>query len=103
MQSAIVHTEWVDVLGSNVDLAGAEIDLISLPRREYRLKDVLDRVQEAYDFVIIDCPPSLEKPDTQLSVCSRFLYGAAANRVLCAGGSVAVDGNRALGTAWTQS
>ena len=59
VQSAIVHTEWVDVLGSNVDLAGAEIDLISLPRREYRLKDVLDRVQEAYDFVIIDCPPSL--------------------------------------------
>ena len=59
VQSAIVHTEWVDVLGSNADLAGAEIDLISLPRREYRLKDVLDRVQEAYDFVIIDCPPSL--------------------------------------------
>ena len=59
VQSAIVHTEWVDVLGSNVDLAGAEIDLISLPRREYRLKDVLDKVQAEYDFVIIDCPPSL--------------------------------------------
>ena len=42
-----------------MDLAGAEIDLISLPRREYRLKDVLDKVQSEYDFVIIDCPPSL--------------------------------------------
>ena len=48
-----------DVLGANVDLAGAEVDLLSLPRREYRLKDVLDRVRADYDFIIVDCPPSL--------------------------------------------
>ena len=59
VRAAIVHTEWVDVLGANVDLAGAEVDLLSLPRREYRLKDVLDRVRADYDFIIVDCPPSL--------------------------------------------
>lgn len=59
VRAAIEHTEWVDVLGSNVDLAGAEIDLISLPRREFRLKDVLDQVRDDYDFIIVDCPPSL--------------------------------------------
>lgn len=59
VRAAIIHTEWVDVLGSNVDLSGAEIDLISLPRREYRLKDVLDQVRADYDYIIIDCPPSL--------------------------------------------
>ena len=59
VRAAIEHTEWVDVLGANVDLAGAEVDLISLPRREDRLKDVLDRVRADYDFIIVDCPPSL--------------------------------------------
>ena len=49
----------MDVLGANVDLAGAEVDLISLPRREYRLKDVLDKIRTDYDYIIIDCPPSL--------------------------------------------
>ena len=58
-KAAVVHTEWVDVLGSNVDLAGAEVDLIALPRREYRLKDVLEPLRDDYDFIIIDCPPSL--------------------------------------------
>ncbi|MFI3227004.1 MAG: AAA family ATPase [Clostridia bacterium] len=59
IKKAIVSTEWVDVLGSNVNLAGAEIDLISLENREYRLKSVLDQVRDDYDYIIIDCPPSL--------------------------------------------
>ena len=59
VRAAVIHTEWVDVLGANVDLAGAEVDLISLPRREYRLKDVLDKIRTDYDYIIIDCPPSL--------------------------------------------
>lgn len=59
VRAAVIHTEWVDVLGANVDLAGAEVDLISLPRREYRLKDVLDKIRADYDYIIIDCPPSL--------------------------------------------
>ncbi len=58
-KSAIIKTQWMDVLASNTDLAGAEIDLIGLPEREYRLKRVLDPLRPDYDFIIIDCPPSL--------------------------------------------
>ncbi|MBD5158053.1 MAG: ParA family protein [Butyrivibrio sp.] len=49
----------LDILPSNVNLAGAEIDLIGVDNREYILKDKLGGIAEKYDFVIIDCPPSL--------------------------------------------
>ncbi len=58
-KKAIIHTKWVDLLGSNTDLAGAEIDLLGLERREYRLRDVLAPVKNSYDYIFIDCPPSL--------------------------------------------
>ncbi|MBU3694514.1 MAG: ParA family protein [Rhodocyclaceae bacterium] len=48
-----------DLLPANRQLAGAELDLIELPRREHRLADVLARRRADYDFVLIDCPPSL--------------------------------------------
>jgi chromosome partitioning protein len=48
-----------DVLGANRDLAGAEVELVSLERREARLKTALAAVDAEYDFVLIDCPPSL--------------------------------------------
>ncbi len=56
---AIVHTDWADVLGANVNLAGAEIDLIEMEHREYRLKMVLEQIREEYDYILVDCPPSL--------------------------------------------
>lgn len=49
----------LDILPSNVNLAGAEIDLIGVDNREYILKDKLNGTAENYDFVVIDCPPSL--------------------------------------------
>ena len=48
-----------DVLGANRDLAGAEVELVQLERRENRLKEALAKVDLEYDFVLIDCPPSL--------------------------------------------
>ncbi|HEY9108571.1 MAG TPA: ParA family protein [Roseateles sp.] len=48
-----------DVLGANRELAGAEVDLVALERREARLKAALAEVSRDYDFVLIDCPPSL--------------------------------------------
>ena len=48
-----------DVLGANRELAGAEVELVDLPQREARLRDALRAVEAEYDFVLIDCPPSL--------------------------------------------
>ena len=51
--------ENVDLIPSNVDLAGAEIELIGIEDKEYILKKAVDKVKDNYDFVIMDCPPSL--------------------------------------------
>jgi chromosome partitioning protein len=47
------------IVPSTVDLAGAEIELVDLPEREYRLRHAIDAVRRNYDYVLIDCPPSL--------------------------------------------
>lgn len=61
LQEVRVTSEYgkYDVLPSNRDLAGAEIELVGLENRETRLKKALAQVDAEYDFVLIDCPPSL--------------------------------------------
>lgn len=60
VEKAIVHTKYADVLPANKALAGASVELIGMDRREYLLKEALGKVAGNYDFVLIDCPPSLE-------------------------------------------
>lgn len=51
--------ECLDVLPSNTDLIGAEIELINSEQREFRLKQVLTELSSSYEYIIVDCPPSL--------------------------------------------
>lgn len=57
---ALVHTKFGDVLPSNKALAGAGIELIGMERREFLLQDALSQISSQYDYLFIDCPPSLE-------------------------------------------
>ncbi len=50
---------YLDVLPANRNLAGAEIELVNVERREYRLKEALDAVRDEYEYIVIDCPPAL--------------------------------------------
>lgn len=57
----IMKTETPNLflLPSHIDLVGAEIEMIHLPNRERKMKDVLEKIKNSYDFIIIDCSPSL--------------------------------------------
>ncbi|MBO5838003.1 MAG: ParA family protein [Oscillospiraceae bacterium] len=59
-KEVVVHTKFGDVLPSGADLAGAAVELLSLPEGNYRLKNALAEVKNDYDVILIDCPPSLE-------------------------------------------
>ena len=72
---AIRKTEYrTDVIGSNTRLAGASLEMIDIPGRESRLRKALAEVQQDYDFIFIDCPPSLDLLTLNgLSACDSVL------------------------------
>ncbi len=60
-KDAIIHTQYnVDLIASNIQLSGAVVEMVNLPRRESRLREALAPVAGDYDFIFIDCPPSLD-------------------------------------------
>lgn len=60
-EKAVIETEFknLSVIPSNISLAGAEFDLYQLDEREYRLKKQLEKLKDSFDYIFIDCPPSL--------------------------------------------
>ena len=60
-KNAIIKTKFknVDLLPASMDLAGAELELVEIPERQNRLKAALTAVKEDYDYILLDCPPSL--------------------------------------------
>jgi chromosome partitioning protein len=60
-RDVIVKTEmpYLSLLPSNINLVGAEVELVDLERREFMMSDVVEKVRNEYDYIFIDCPPSL--------------------------------------------
>ena len=61
IENAIVKdvVQNVDLIPSNINLSGAEIELVGIDEKEYILKKIIDKVRDNYDYIIMDCPPSL--------------------------------------------
>lgn len=64
----------LDVIISTLDLSGAEMELINEAGREFILRDLLDPLQDDYDYIIIDCPPSLGLLTLNALTASRYVY-----------------------------
>ena len=59
-KEAVTQTRFGDIIGASPDLAGANIELVDVPGREYVLMHKLRSLRNSYDYILIDCPPSLE-------------------------------------------
>mgnify|MGYP003159440403 CR=1 FL=1 len=76
-------TKKLDICPSNINLAGAEVQLVSMVSREQRLKEQLDKIRSNYDYIFIDCPPSLG-----LITLNAF---TASDRIFCIRGTRATN------------
>ncbi len=70
IKKAVRHTKWCDLLPSDIELAGAELELATGDLREKALGLALKEIKEGYDFIFIDCPPSLGLLTINALACS---------------------------------
>jgi len=68
-----IKTRWdrLDLIPSTVDLVGAEVELVDIKGREYRLREALEGLSESYDIILIDPPPSLSLLTVNVFACAR--------------------------------
>ncbi|MEX2564515.1 MAG: AAA family ATPase [Cyclobacteriaceae bacterium] len=61
IQDIVIHTEIenLDLVPSHIDLVGAEVEMVNLDNREEKMREVIQEIRELYDFIIVDCSPSL--------------------------------------------
>jgi chromosome partitioning protein len=72
-EESIVNTymPYLDILPSTINLVGAEVELVSMDKREYLLKSALQSIEDKYDFIFIDCPPSLSLLTLNALTCAN--------------------------------
>ena len=60
-QDSIIKTDvnFLEILPSDIDLVGAEVEMVDIEDRDFRMKRCIDKIKDEYDFIIIDCSPSL--------------------------------------------
>ena len=73
----------MDILSSNINLTGAEVELINFEDREYYLKTSLAKVRDEYDYIFIDCPPSLGILTLNGLSAADSVHYSASVRVFC--------------------
>lgn len=86
IKKAVRHTKWCDLLPSDIELAGAELELATGDLREKALGLALKEIKEGYDFIFIDCPALFGAADDKCPGLFGHRFGAHAVRILCAEG-----------------
>ena len=85
IENIILPTELplLFMIPADKNLAGAEIELVEIQNREYKLKKILKKIKKEYDYIIIDCPPSLGLLTIKWFNCCRFIIGSNTMRIFC--------------------
>jgi len=72
-ESIVKISDNLDIISANVNLSAIQIEAINKSRREYILKGVIEKISSKYDFILIDCPPSLGILSINALVCSEYV------------------------------